>query len=440
MVMVAKASTVASLIETAQVTLASWPRNAYQAEYDSSEYEVSAYDMTETPDDPEFDDGELFAHLASQGLDVDDEEALEYAAEIIQTEREAFFARHRAFKKGFKGSKGKGSGKSSTPPSSRHFDVQGQLSLSERQQRVQSLKSRTTCRKCGQVGHWSGDFICPKNNKGGKSGPGSSASSSAPTKSSASAGRGAKDGKPRTVYFGIKSDDGYSRKSYMAMRYNAVPPPSCLSDGQAPPEQATGSSPGEWSVVSDGHHMTQDELDNIMLVEALGVPEIRDDELQSMVDFVARNESVATPDARLLMLEALQHQQQHGHVALQLLPRAALPPLPGRTSLSQPQDQPEQVVSSAPSMSSAANPPDGVPEAHAGCEHKRTTFRGSNAYYTFKKCLDCEAVLLRERKELPPRATPKAAAAATTTAAQMTAEQEACPHQSVTWAGSNGHR
>ena len=91
-------------------------------------------------------------------------------------------------------------------------------------------------------------------------------------------------------------------------------------------------------------------------------------------------------------------------------------------------------------MSSAANPPDGVPEAHAGCEHKRTTFRGSNAYYTFKKCLDCEAVLLRERKELPPRATPKAAAAATTTAAQMTAEQEACPHQSVTWAGSNGHR
>ena len=280
--------------------------------------------MTETPDDAEFDDGELFAHLASQGLDVDDEEALEYAAEIIQTEREAFFARHRAFKKGFKGSKGKGSGKSSTPPSSRHFDVQGQLSLSERQQRVQSLKSRTTCRKCGQVGHWSGDFICPKNNKGGKSGPGSSASSSAPTKSSASAGRGAKDGKPRTVYFGIKSDDGYSRKSYRAMRYNAVPPPSCLSDGQVPPEQATGSSPGEWSVVSDGHHMTQDELDNIMLVEALGVPEIRDDELQSMVDFVARNESVATPDARLLMLEALQHQQQHGHVALQLLPRQQL--------------------------------------------------------------------------------------------------------------------
>ena len=245
-------------------------QNAFHVEYDNSEYEAPAYDNSQTHDDAEFDEGEIFANLASQGLDVDDEEALEYAAEIIQTEQEAFFARQKACKKGFKGSKNKGSGRLWAFPPSRHFDVQGQLSLSKGRQRVQSLKSRTTCRKCGHVGHWSGDFMCPKNAKGGKSGPGSVASSSAPTKYSARAARGHRDGKPRTVYFGIKSDDGNSRKSYMAMRYNAVPPPSCLG----PSDHATGSSPGEWSVISSEQHLTQDDLDNAMLVSALGVPEI----------------------------------------------------------------------------------------------------------------------------------------------------------------------
>ena len=77
---------------------------------------------------------------------------------------EAYFARNRAINKGikgFKGGKNKGKG-------TKHFDVFGYLSLIERQQRLQVLKSRTICRRCHHVGHWSGEPSCPKGSGRGK--------------------------------------------------------------------------------------------------------------------------------------------------------------------------------------------------------------------------------------------------------------------------------
>ena len=98
----------------------------------------------------EMDEGTLLSMSADQGLDLNDEEAMEYSADVIQAEQEAYFARERAKEKGIKGFQNKGKGKSSGS-SGRAFDVSGQLTLQERQQKIQNLKSRTTCRRCGQV-------------------------------------------------------------------------------------------------------------------------------------------------------------------------------------------------------------------------------------------------------------------------------------------------
>ena len=85
-------------------------------------------------------------HLDS-GLDMSNDEACNLAAEAIQLEAEAYFVRSHA----------KGKGHHGFPP--KQFEVSGQLSLQEKRARLQQLKSRTECRRCGQRGHWSGDAI-----------------------------------------------------------------------------------------------------------------------------------------------------------------------------------------------------------------------------------------------------------------------------------------
>lgn len=108
----------------------------------------------------------VYMSLLEEGLDENSEEAVEYAAEIMQVEAEAFFVKNRASHSGHSGFSG----------GARQFQVHGHFSLEERRARVQALKSRTTCRKCGQTGHWSNDPQCPKGYKKGK-GKGSNASS-----------------------------------------------------------------------------------------------------------------------------------------------------------------------------------------------------------------------------------------------------------------------
>ena len=96
----------------------------------------------------------LAEHVAwyiEEGLDFESEEACALAAEALQLEHEAYFVRSHAKGKGHGGFTGQ-----------RHFEVSGQLSMQEKKARLQQLKSRTDCRKCGQRGHWANDPQCPK--------------------------------------------------------------------------------------------------------------------------------------------------------------------------------------------------------------------------------------------------------------------------------------
>ena len=77
----------------------------------------------------------------------------EYAAEVLQAEAEAYFLRSKA---GQSGHHGFGGG------AARQFQVQGHLTMEERKARVQQLKSKTQCRRCGQTGHWANDPQCPQ--------------------------------------------------------------------------------------------------------------------------------------------------------------------------------------------------------------------------------------------------------------------------------------
>ena len=54
---------------------------------------------------------------------------------------------------------------------------QANFPCKRRRARLQQLKNRTECRKCGQRGHWSGDPQCPKSSKGSSKGKSSGSSS-----------------------------------------------------------------------------------------------------------------------------------------------------------------------------------------------------------------------------------------------------------------------
>ena len=89
---------------------------------------------------------EYMGWYVEEGLDLESEEACALAAEALQLEYEAYSVRSHAKGKGHGGFAGQ-----------RHFEVSGSLSLQEKRARLQQLKLKTECRKCGQKGHWSGD-------------------------------------------------------------------------------------------------------------------------------------------------------------------------------------------------------------------------------------------------------------------------------------------
>lgn len=163
-------------------------------------------------------------------FDEADQEAAEYAAEILQSEHEAFQANIRAQQSGHSGFR----------PKPRAFPNSGHLNNDEKKARIAGLKARTTCRKCGQIGHWGDDPQCPKNMGKGKTKSGFKATASSPSSAASSPkGRGHFGGKgrggptkPRTVFFSINEyDDGNGSENHTAYMFNAVPPPSSLQSG-----------------------------------------------------------------------------------------------------------------------------------------------------------------------------------------------------------------
>ena len=220
-------------------------------DYDEAYY-GSAEDHQDVDEDPIL---EAYAAMVEQGLDEEDGEAVEWAADVLQAESEVYFARQSA-----KGGGHKGFGYR------RDFSVHGALTFEERKSRLQEMKQKTTCRKCGQKGHWANDPQCPKSGgkKSGGKGHGGSSSTTTSTKSfgGKSQGGGKSSGKkPRTVYFTIneyeegRPEDG-RRQAYMVTGdFTAVPPPTSLGgSGVAIP-------PAIYAMTSDEDMDPDEELD-----------------------------------------------------------------------------------------------------------------------------------------------------------------------------------
>ena len=173
----------------------------YEENYDYDEISPhSEAFLSAVDEDEDYYMHEAYGAMIHDGLDDADEEAAEYAADIIQAEYEAYFLRNKAKGQGLAGfSKGAGAGKGGT------YNVSGQLTLEERKQRIQSLKQKTRCRRCGQLGHWAGDGSCPKGKSKGGRGKGSGSSLGGKDKDGS---KGKSKDRPRQVYFSVNEYAG----------------------------------------------------------------------------------------------------------------------------------------------------------------------------------------------------------------------------------------
>lgn len=199
-----------------------------------------------------------FQAMVDEGLDESNQEAVDYAAEVLQAESEVYWARQKAFGTGHKG----------FWSGTRDFKVQGSLTLEEKKARIQALKSKTQRRKCGQYGHWGDDPSCPRNSKkGGKKGgsPGSTAS----TSGGKSSGKSKSPEKSRNVYFTINEYEadrgGVSGSAYMVQKtYNAVPPPECLQDGVGASGAAAADSSSSQHPIPIHERSAEDVMDELI--------------------------------------------------------------------------------------------------------------------------------------------------------------------------------
>ena len=391
-----------------------WRPTGYLAEYPAETDQDYHDDPAEANEEDEPDLGELtiaeehVGYFVEDGLDLEDNDTAEHAAELVQAEQEAYMAR--------KGAAGKGGFR---PPPARQFAVSGSLSLEERRQKVADLKSRTTCRRCGQRGHWSGDAACPQTKGAGRAGktrPGTTPPSSSSGKpDNKGTGKGSKQ---RPVYFAIREEPGeHHRQGMMAYRagrgYHAVPPPRDLGgppsgvidlEEDDSPANTTAWSlvPAEtrpqWTDLPGQHSMvraedranwtdlpppgpTQSEIEDLMLQEALGKMEV---------------------DAPVAPEPLEDHRP----------PVAAQGP---------PSTPPRTTSTSTPPTSTAR------PSTRTPCPHHRTTTKGSNAHVRQVRCLDCGELL--EKKKLGEISAP--------TAERRPPGPGICRHNRVSWKGTN---
>ncbi|CAE7892444.1 RE1 [Symbiodinium sp. KB8] len=282
-------------------TTRSWRPSGYMAD--------GNYDTTEDYEDETTFEEEQIGYLVDDGVDLDDQDVAESAASLLQVEQEAHFARKGAAQKG-----------GFRPPPPRQFAVTGSLNLEERKKKVAELKSRTTCRRCGQRGHWQGDPHCPHTKGAGRHGknrPGTTTTTTSTSASSASSpgAKGGKPGKARPIYFAIREGEPASgdRTAHLALRrehqvpatgadYRAAPPPRGLD---APPprrrpepqevvnvDDESGEDSGlichnsmqyalqpaeqrpNWVDLEPPAGLTQHEYEDLILQQALGAMEV----------------------------------------------------------------------------------------------------------------------------------------------------------------------
>eukprot|EP00435_Cladocopium_sp_Y103_P052575 s19_g16.t1 len=374
----------------------------YEDEVQSEE----SYHSEETYDDvdPYIDS---HANLVEYGLDDENHEALEYAAEIIQAEGEIYYAHKRAQHAGLAGfggyvDKGKGKGK-------------GRMTNDEKRARIEALKKRTVCRRCGQTGHWSTDAACPKNRKGygktsGSTSPTSSTGGGSPKGGTRkSPGKGSP--KPRMVYFTVneyteyRGDGSETAETFMAVRSTpeAREPTAdelldrALAEHHARQLAAAGQAPVAMPFFEDplalpggfleppgqgGYDPHAVSGQPHALVPSHGLP--------ADIHFVHPTGADLVP-----VPEDEMDYDDMTPPLVNYVPNVALMPT---TPMKMPTPSP------ASPMPTARNPGEEVfstpPSAPAAeCQHLRTTKQGSNGTHIQVRCLDCNKIIKSEARE-----------------------------------------
>ena len=431
--------------------------------FDEVEEDQTAYlQDTETvvEEDAEVYLEEHMCFLIENGMDMDNEEACALAAETLQLEYEAYNVRQHASGKGHGGFH-----------QARQFDVSGQLSFQERKARLMQLKSKTECRRCHQKGHWSGDPQCPKGSRKGSgkfSGRSPSTSSTSPPSTSKS-GKGKSSGmcKPRVVYFSMKEHedvpDPGTEKAWCGMaikedprgRGVCIPPPSSLQSPSRSTAPPTTSPPTGLRAKAAP---TQPAVVDAMALSLTRVPQLpfgvpRNDSAQVELQdagteaLVERSLHLAPSELRGRPLTQDEMDEQALHAALHMVADMEAMEVESEgyePSIYDPSLMSFELVPHAPGPSSGYGqsgiPPKApsvppLPQRHQGpeCEHKKTTKKGTNKYYTMVSCVDCGAILEKTRK--PETSTPAKSAPSPLPA---TVEQELCPHHRISWKGTNG--
>lgn len=344
-----------------------------------------------------------FQAMVDEGLDENDIESAEHAAEILQAESEVYYARMKAQETGhygFWGQNGQG----------RHFQVHGSLSLEEKKQRIQALKAKSSCRRCGQVGHWSDDAVCPKGSKNGKGKGSSSTTSTASTKGGKSS-RSKPSEKQRTVYFAIneyQESPNVDLHGYMVLKDAHGKTADELLDemiAQAQANQAQRAS----SMVANSAHLPGDPYrEHAALVQAGAAPEpeiwgpVNDPTDQEWQDANAERWSEFIPGHPLFTqndMDNLMRWKRKAQLGLPALPEARMQPIPedemgrdlfGSTDLTERFGiDPGQTPGSFPSPTPSTPPQQ--------CAHVRTTKQGTNDKQRVIKCKDCGVTLMQEK-------------------------------------------
>ena len=394
--------------------------SAYQATECSTDYANTDYYSyysqvpTETSWEEEDDPcGLVYMALLAEGLDEQNAEALDYAAEVIQIEAEAFFVQQRAQHAGHTGfSRDRGYGGKG----------KGKMTPEERKQRIDAIKRKTNCRRCGQVGHWSTDAACPKNRgKGSSSSKGSYGLPSTSTALTSKGGGKAKSSqqpKPRTVYFALNeyTEDFVMNKEDTAFMVfgRQVPPPQSLQEG---------------IVLSPTEEPSADE----MLDEAIARAQVERLQAQAHRPLPSSADMHPVPeDAEWEMTVEDVEQQQlfefgYGGVAWQpfnvfgsqqgvstvgtlssTMSPGSHPRHPGNLRLHQvlhPEDlqgHPHGAAPTTPSPATTTPASSTLPSPTAeqlACPHELKTTVGTNAHYKIVRCADCRLLLEKTRKE-----------------------------------------
>ena len=116
---------------------------------------------------------------------------------------------------------------------------------SDRAERIRRSKAKSKCRDCGEIGHWSGDFVCKNRGKSARKDRSRQSDRSRSRRDGRGRGRG--QGGTRRGYFAVRErdEDQADRVCCMAVRDPGGPPRSYHPPGGGgePPTAAAPATP-----------------------------------------------------------------------------------------------------------------------------------------------------------------------------------------------------